>query len=77
MSVKLDNANLEVHCECTCNCGKSEYLGPLDWSWDGPGGFEMDHAGMDGEIEGMGYEDVDGAWLCSDCAETAKENHGG
>ena len=74
MTVKLDNANLEVKCECDCNCGISLWgSGPYDWSWDGPNGQPFD---IDGEVEGLGFEDIGGKWLCPECAEKAKEKHG-
>ena len=74
MMVKLDNANLTVECGCECGCKATEILGPLDWSWDYVDG--VDEICINGEIEGMGFEDIGGRWVCERCATKVKENHG-
>ena len=74
MSVKLDNANLEVGCECECSCAENQYTGPLDWSWDGVEQYDFD---VSGEIEGLGFHDYGGKWLCTECYKKATEDvHG-
>lgn len=74
MTVRLDNAQLTVGCECECNCSIEDSVGPLDWTWDGVDQYEFD---VNGEIEcNMQFEDINGKWLCPNCATKAKDPHG-